>query len=98
MQKSVPSFSFGSAPLLGDIDGNGFAFHSKHINKTKWVGESAGDFTCINNLFELLPRTEWINEALVSNQIGQNYGYGEDMIKKHVQWIDVPALKKKMEE
>ena len=98
MQRSVPSFSFGDAPLLGDIDSNGFAFHSKHIDKSKLTGEPGGVFICIDNLFKTLPKTEWINEALVSNQIGQNYGYGEDKIKKHVQWIDVPALKKKMKE
>jgi len=59
----VPAHSFGRIPLLGDVTGAGFMFHSKHRAVAQWDAVKGADHRVIERLFLLL-KPVWIDRIL----------------------------------
>jgi len=59
----IPKRCFGKTPLMSDVSGIGFMFHSKHVANAQWPDRRGGDFKVISHLYNML-KPVWIDEVL----------------------------------
>ena len=74
--REIPTYNFGLSPVRGDIDGNGFAFHSKYKDMAHYAERFSGDFDAVEKLYRYL-NPVWVDAVLVGSQREHGLpGYG----------------------
>lgn len=70
---------FGQEPVLFNISGIGFAFHTDYINHAEWEAWKRGDYRVATKLYKTIKTKSWINELLAVSQDGAHRGLPIDM-------------------
>jgi len=71
--------NFGKRPVVKDISGIGFCFHSDYIPLLQWDSYKQCDWRVISRAYDIL-RPVWIDEVLTRTQrsAGDGFGYRKD--------------------
>jgi hypothetical protein len=67
-------------PVVCDISGSGFIFHSKYKDQISWGFWKRGDFRVINKLHQITKKKHFINDCLVALQAEPHKGRHIDKI------------------